>query len=57
MHIEGTCADIDLSFTNGVSEANIVKQKLSKTGIKIFARLYMDGGICLSVFQKNVNSF
>jgi hypothetical protein len=49
MHIEGTCADIDLSFTNGVNEANIVKQKLSKTGIKIFACMYMDGGICLSV--------
>ncbi len=36
-----------LSFMNRVSEANVVKWKGSKTGIKNFACSYMDGGSCV----------
>jgi hypothetical protein len=36
---------------NGVSEANVVKRKVSKKALKILAHPYMDGKacVCLSV--------
>ena len=40
----------NLSFTNGVSEANVVKWKVSKTGIKkLRPPVYGWGFVCLSV--------
>jgi hypothetical protein len=39
-----------LSFTNGVSKANIVKWKVSTKDRKVFECMYMDGKVCVCVF-------
>jgi len=49
MHIEGTCADIDLSFTNGVSEAKVIKNRHKKFCPPVYE--WGDLSVCLS-FRK-----